>query len=118
MSTDPSASWSTPTFVDGRDIPWEDAGEGVKRKVMVYDANLMLVKVAFETGGIGSVHSHVHTQMSYVESGTFAITIADATRILQKGDTFYVPSNVRHGALCQEAGVLIDIFSPMRDDFI
>jgi quercetin dioxygenase-like cupin family protein len=118
MSTNPSTPWLTPTFVDGHDIPWEDAGEGVKRKVMVYDANLMLVKVAFETGGVGSAHNHVHTQMSYVESGTFAITIADETRILQKGDTFYVPSNVRHGALCQEAGVLIDIFSPMRDDFI
>lgn len=118
MNNNASAPFSTPNFVNEQHVPWVAAGEGIKRKVLVYDANLMLVKVAFEAGAVGTVHSHEHTQMSYVESGTFAITIADETRILQKGDTFYVPSNVRHGALCQEAGVLIDIFSPMRDDFI
>ncbi|GAB3756165.1 cupin domain-containing protein [Spirosoma pomorum] len=118
MTTNSSAPWSTPNFIAEQNIPWEDMGEGVRRKILVYDANLMLVKVAFETGGVGAIHQHVHTQMSYVESGTFAITIADETRILHTGDSFYVPSNIWHGAQCQEAGILIDIFSPMREDFV
>lgn len=113
-----SVTQSARLFVDDQTLPWESVGEGVKRKIMTYDASLMMVKVAFETGGVGAVHQHVHTQMSYVESGTFAITIADETRIIRQGDVFYVPSNVWHGAVCQEAGMLVDVFTPMREDFV
>lgn len=105
-------------FVDDSSLPWEVVAEGVKRKVMTYDANLMMVKVAFETGGIGAAHSHVHTQMSYVAGGVFSITIADETRIVRMGDAYYIPPNVWHGAVCEEAGVLIDVFTPMREDFL
>ena len=105
-------------FVDDQNLPWEPVAEGVKRKIMTYDANLMMVKVAFEAGGFGEPHSHVHTQVTYVASGAFSITIADETRVVRAGDAFYVPSNVWHGAVCQEAGMLVDVFTPMREDFI
>jgi quercetin dioxygenase-like cupin family protein len=105
-------------FVDDQSLPWESVGEGVKRKIMTYDANLMMVKVLFETGGIGAVHKHVHTQMSYIESGVFSITIGDETRTVRTGDAYYIPPNVLHGAVCLEAGMLVDIFTPMREDFV
>ncbi len=105
-------------FVSASDMPWEVVGEGVQRKIMSYDDNLMMVVVAFDTGGVGAVHQHVHTQMSYVESGMFTITIADEKRVLRAGDAFYIPPNVWHGAECIEAGTLVDVFTPMRADFI
>ncbi len=105
-------------FVAASGIAWEVVGEGVRRKIMSYDANLMMVVVAFETGGIGTPHQHVHTQMSYVESGVFTITIAGEKQVLRPGDAFYVPPNVWHGAECLEAGTLVDVFTPMRADFI
>ncbi|UFH57304.1 cupin domain-containing protein [Spirosoma sp. KNUC1025] len=105
-------------FVDDQNLPWEQVADGVKRKIMTYDANLMMVKVAFDAGGIGTPHSHRHTQMSYVASGAFSITIADETRIVREGDAYYIPPNVWHGAVCEEAGVLVDIFTPMREDFV
>ena len=105
-------------FVDDESLPWETVAEGVKRKIMTYDAHLMMVKVAFDAGGIGAVHQHVHTQMSYVASGTFSITIADETRIVRAGDAYYIPPNVWHGAVCEEAGMLVDSFTPMREDFV
>ncbi len=105
-------------FVDDQALPWEPVAEGVKRKIMTYDAHLMMVKVAFDAGGIGVAHSHVHTQMSYVASGVFSITIGDETRTVRAGDAFYIPSNVRHGAVCEEAGELVDVFTPMREDFL
>jgi quercetin dioxygenase-like cupin family protein len=105
-------------FIDDSELPWEDLGAGLKRKVMSYDDNLMMVKVAFEKGGIGSLHSHFHTQMSYVESGVFDITISGHTGTLKKGDAYYIPPDVIHGALCLEPGILIDIFTPMRADFV
>lgn len=105
-------------FVDDQTVSWESVAEGVKRKIMTYDANLMMVKVAFETGGIGTPHQHRHTQMSYVERGAFAITIGEETKTLRTGDVYYIPPDIRHGAVCLEAGVLIDVFTPMREDFV
>ena len=105
-------------FIDNAELPWQELGGGVKRKIMAYDDRLMLVKVAFETGGVGAVHQHVHTQITHVESGRFEIEIAGEKKILQAGDAFFIPSNVWHGAVCIEEGILIDTFSPAREDFI
>lgn len=105
-------------FVAADTIPWETVGPGLMRKVMTYDANLMMVLVNFESGAVGAMHTHPHTQMSYVQSGTFAITIGDDERVLTAGDAYYIPPHVRHGAVCREAGMLVDIFTPMRADFV
>ncbi|WP_310393792.1 cupin domain-containing protein [Hymenobacter sp.] len=107
-----------PLFCYDDKDPWTPVGEGVRRKVLTYDAQMMVVKVAFETGSIGPPHQHVHVQMSYVESGAFRVTVAGATRVLRAGDLFYAPSNVVHAVECLEAGVLLDTFHPMRADFV
>lgn len=109
---------TTKVFIENKDIPWEDMGNGVKRKIMSYDERLMVVKVAFEKEGEGSVHKHHHSQITHIESGVFEVEIAGEKKILSAGDGFYIPPNVLHGAVCKEAGVLIDVFSPMREDFV
>ena len=105
-------------FIDDTKLDWEHVAPGVSRKIMVYDDNLMLVKVSFETGGIGALHQHFHSQISHVESGVFEVEIGGDKKTLKAGDAFYAPPNVMHGVVCLEAGVLIDMFSPMRADFI
>ncbi|MEJ7644553.1 MAG: cupin domain-containing protein [Chryseolinea sp.] len=105
-------------FIFDSEIAWDDLGGGLKRKIMSFDNTMMMVKIAFETGSIGMLHNHVHTQMSYVESGAFEVTIGDRKEMLKEGDGFFIPSFVMHGVVCTEAGVLIDIFSPMREDFV
>lgn len=100
------------------DIPWEDLGNGIKRQLYGYDDKIMMVKVKFEKNAIGAIHSHPHTQVTYVESGTFKTTIGDEIKILRKGDGFYIPSNVAHGVICLETGVLVDVFAPGRNDFL
>lgn len=105
-------------FIENRDIPWEEVDKGMKRKIMAYDDKLMVVKVEFEKGGIGVLHQHYHSQITHVESGRFEVQINGEKKILAAGDAFYIPPNVIHGAVCLEAGVLIDVFSPMREDFI
>jgi quercetin dioxygenase-like cupin family protein len=76
------------------------------------------VRVEFEIDGVGAVHSHPEVQVTSVESGVFEIEINENKKILKAGDAFYVPSNARHGVVCMEAGVLVDVFSPMRVDFL
>lgn len=106
------------TLVEDKEVEWIELGGGIKRKVMAYDDQMMVVKVAFEAGGIGAMHSHPHTQASYVASGKFDITIDGKTKTLQVGDVYFVPSDLVHGAICLEAGELIDVFHPLREDFL
>jgi len=105
-------------FLIGDEIPWEVVSEGVKRKIMGYDDTIMLVNVAFEKGAIGAMHEHYHAQVTYVVSGQFEMTIGDVSKILKSGDSFYIEPQVCHGAVCLEAGLLIDVFSPIREDFM
>ena len=100
------------------EIQWEPAGEGVQRQVMAYDGQIMLVKVKFETGAVGAPHTHYHSQASYIVSGKFELTIGDEKKVLVAGDGYYVEPDMLHGAVCLEAGVLIDCFTPMRADVL
>ena len=105
-------------FARDADHSWEVTGEGVRRKVLTYDKGVMMVRVAFEAGAVGTPHQHPHVQCSLIESGSFDITIAGRTERLGAGDSFLVPPNALHGAVAVEAGVLVDVFVPMREDFL
>ena len=109
---------SMKVFIRDKDQSWEPAAPGIKRKIMAWDDRLMLVKVEFEKDAVGSLHQHPHSQISHVESGVFEIEINKEKKVLSAGDAFYIPPDVIHGAVCLEAGVLIDVFSPMRSDFL
>jgi len=105
-------------FIENDAIPWETVGKGVRRKIMAYDKSLMVVKVAFEAGGVGAVHEHYHSQITHIESGKFEVEINGEKKVLSAGDAYYIPPHVLHGAVCLEAGMLVDVFSPMREDFV
>jgi quercetin dioxygenase-like cupin family protein len=96
----------------------EDLGNGMHRKLLGYDENLMLVKVWFDKGAVGEVHAHPHTQTAYVVKGKFEVCVDGKTETLEAGGCFFVPSGADHGAVCLEEGILLDIFSPAREDFL
>ena len=100
------------------DLKWESVGEGVRRQIMGYDGQLMMVKVEFKKGGVGNMHAHYHSQTTYVVSGIFELTINGEKQILKAGEGYYVEPDAIHGCVCLEAGVLIDCFSPIRADFL
>jgi len=104
-------------FLFGKDVPIEDIGGGITRQTLGHNDELMLVKAIFEDGAEGYQHQHYHSQVTYVESGVFDVTIDGVTKRLSTGDSFFIPPNVMHGAICLKAGVLLDVFSPIREDF-
>ena len=108
---------SNPFQIDN-ELAWEDLGKGIKRQLFGFNETVMMVKVLFEKGAVGEVHKHPHTQVSYVESGSFEMTIGDEVKILNAGDGFYVQPDVLHGTVCLQPGILVDVFSPMRQDFL
>lgn len=95
-----------------------DLGGGTERRILAYDSPLMAVEVAFETGSEGVPHAHPHTQLSYVLSGSFRYAVEDESVILNPGDSIVVPSGLTHGTVCLQKGVLLDVFTPQRDDFL
>ena len=101
-----------------KDVALKDLGGGVTRRVLAYSENLMIVEVNFEAGGVGSVHTHPHSQNTYVKCGRFRFTIDGEPVEVGPGDTIAFPPEIPHGTLCLEAGTLIDMFSPMRKDFL
>ncbi|MBO9591764.1 MAG: cupin domain-containing protein [Niabella sp.] len=105
-------------FQVNNETPWQDAGPGAQRQVYGFGDNLMLVKVQFEKGAVGAVHTHPHSQASYVAGGAFEVTIGDQKKVVVAGDGFYVPPHIPHGCTCLEAGMLVDAFSPCREDFL
>jgi quercetin dioxygenase-like cupin family protein len=100
------------------DAEWQSVDTGVSRKVMGYDRGIMMVLVRFEAGAVGALHHHEHRQVSYVASGRFEATIDGEKTILKAGDGYLVRPNLVHGVVALEAGMLVDVFSPAREDFI
>lgn len=96
----------------------QPAGEGVTRRVLAYCQDLMCVENTFEKGACGALHHHPHTQITYVVSGRFEFEIDGEKRVVTAGDTMLKMNGVTHGCVCLEAGVLLDIFTPMREDFV
>jgi quercetin dioxygenase-like cupin family protein len=105
-------------FFFGNEREYEDLGGGVKRKILSYDQNLMTVEVVFEKGAVGAMHHHPHEQCTIVLEGAFEFTIGDETKVVRKGDSLYKQPNIEHGCVCLEAGKLLDVFTPRRDDFL
>ena len=118
MTPTPSSDIPAHSFVADTAVAWETTGFGVHRKVLAHGPELMLTRVAFEADGVGARHQHPHAQLSYVESGAFAYTINNETLTLRVGDSCYVPPLAWHGVVCLEAGVLVDAFTPRREDFL
>lgn len=104
-------------FFDGAS-DWEDLGGGVSRQFVGYNSQQMMVKVKFEKGAIGAMHHHFHSQVTYVAGGQFEVTVDDQTKVLKDGDGFFAQPNIEHGVKCLEAGLLIDVFTPLREDFL
>ncbi|MCR5862072.1 cupin domain-containing protein [Flavobacterium sp. J372] len=100
------------------DCGWQEIDENVQRQITGFNAGLMMVNVLFKKGGIGPLHSHPHTQATYIAKGVFEVTIGGETKTLGAGDSFFVMPNMVHCVVCHEDGMLVDVFNPVREDFI
>ena len=110
---------SPPTpFAKAADTPWQAMAKGVRRQVLGHGTDLMIVRVEFEAGAVGALHHHPHRQASYVANGRFEVTVGENRSELLPGDCFYASADVPHGVRAIEAGTLIDVFTPIREDLL
>jgi quercetin dioxygenase-like cupin family protein len=97
---------------------WQQVAPGVRRQILGHGPDLMMVRVDFDAGAIGTVHHHPHRQVTYVAAGTFEATVGVETGKIGPGDCFFVVADAPHGVVALTAGTLIDVFTPQRDDFL
>jgi quercetin dioxygenase-like cupin family protein len=91
---------------------------GLKRRVLAYNDKLFLVEHEMVKGWVGAVHSHPHEQVVYVVHGHLKVTCQGKTFELRTGDSFVVRGGVEHGASAIQDSVVIDVFTPFREDYI
>ncbi len=90
---------------------------GLAREVLAHSPQLMLVRHHFDKGWIGAAHSHPHHQLVYVLSGSITITAEGETLTARPGDSFVIDGGVTHQATALEDSVVLDVFTPIRDDY-
>jgi quercetin dioxygenase-like cupin family protein len=102
------------------ETPWTDLGDGIRRKIVGHTPELMSVLVQFDKGAVGTAHAHDgHDQIAYVIAGAFECEVGGVKRVLRTGDAFIAARHTRHGVVALEpASMLLDQFSPRRDDYL
>lgn len=97
---------------------WQQAEQGVKRKILQTGDGIMMMEVRFEAGAEGYAHSHPHEQMTYCLDGKFEFHIDGEQHLLKTGEVLYIPSGAVHGVRALESGGLLDAFTPVREDLL
>jgi len=90
---------------------------GLRRQVMSYSPAMMLVRHTMAKGWVGTRHSHPHEQMVYIVSGRIRFEHPGGVFEVGPGDSFLVPGDVEHQASALEASEVLDIFTPMREEY-
>jgi quercetin dioxygenase-like cupin family protein len=103
---------------DWDSVPVEELGGGVSRQMIVGE-QLMVCRLRFAPQVVTTAHDHPHEQITLVERGRVRFIIGNEERIAQAGDVLHFPPGLWHGAtMLDEEVVLIDIFTPLREDFL
>ena len=98
------------------DSEWVQMTAGVKRRIKEDGEKVMLIEVRFEAGAAVAAHSHPHEQATYVASGRMEFTVDGKLIEVGAGESLLLRSNVPHAARALEASVIVDAFSPPRED--
>jgi len=109
-------------FISPEEIQYIELMPGVKSRILtgMLGEKMMMVLTTIEPGATVPSHAHPHEQIGMVFSGKASFRIDDEEREVSKGDFFSIPANVDHEATCisAEPFVALDIFCPVRNDFV
>ncbi len=109
---------TNPRHTDWTKVPVEHLEEGIERQMIVGET-MMLCRLRLAPRVVTPAHDHPHEQITLVEQGSALFIIGDEERIAQAGDVLHFPPGTWHGAtILDQEVVLLDIFSPIREDFL
>lgn len=111
----------SPAIFNSNEIPWEDLGNGMKRKVL-FNNNLtfVLLEINRPVNLNEEIipHSHPQEQITYLQEGKLLVKLGDIEKIMESGGIDVIPPNIPHGVrVLSDKIILIDVFTPTREDF-
>jgi quercetin dioxygenase-like cupin family protein len=92
--------------------------KGVKLKTLVYGESTLFTEFRLEKGSELPLHAHPHEQTGYLISGKIRLSIGEDTFDAEPGDSWCIPGNVEHRAAILADSVAIEVFSPVREDYL
>src|SRR5882757_4342071 len=106
------------SLVQTEDIKSFHPEPGMVRQVLAHNQKLMLIRHFFEKDWVGAKHSHPHEQLVYIVKGKIHVEIAGRTPFdVATGESFTVDGGVDHQAWALEESEVLDIFTPVREDY-
>lgn len=97
---------------------WQHISEEIRRKILSPGKEMMSMLVEFKRGGYGSEHAHPHEQLGYVVNGKIKMTVGGNEIVVCAGEQVWVPGNVPHSVLALEDSLLLETFTPLREDLL
>ncbi len=104
-------------FITGQDVSRIEMLKGVHRKTMATTDEVMLCEFFLERDAVVPTHQHMNDQVGYVISGELEMTIGGVVQVCNAGDTYAIPGGVMHSARAIVDCLVIDAFSPPRNDY-
>jgi len=105
-------------FVTSDDKGYLDVLEKIRMKTLVYGDKTLMAEFRLEKGAKLPRHSHPHEQTGYLISGQMELIIGTSTHSVSPGDSWCIPGEVEHHAVAREDSVAIEVFSPVREDYL
>ncbi|HPQ36640.1 MAG TPA: cupin domain-containing protein [Synergistaceae bacterium] len=108
------------SFVEHHAVPVRAlyGNQEMEQRILAWGGSLMLSEVNFASGVVLDSHKHPHEQITYVCEGKIRFTLGEEEKILCQGDSVYIPPEVPHAVEVLEDFRGIDVFSPVRKDFL
>jgi quercetin dioxygenase-like cupin family protein len=105
-------------FEKHSEVGYQPALDGIDRKTLVYGERTLMTEFRLHKGAVLPRHSHPHEQTGYLVKGRIRLFIGSEAREVQPGDSWCIPGGVEHGAEIMEDAVAIEVFSPIRNDYL
>ena len=103
--------------VKATDVEPVEMAPGVWRRTLSWGERLMVVQVVLEEGAVVPAHRHPHEQITYIVEGKLSMDVEGRTHVLVPGDSLLFPANVEHGATALKRTLVVDSFSPPREEY-
>jgi quercetin dioxygenase-like cupin family protein len=111
-------SYASKTFIFGKDVTPVEMLPGIVRKTLSYSDSMLVCEVRLAKGAVLPSHHHVHEQSSNIISGSVRYTVGEEEHIVGAGDSVMLGSDMPHAVEALEDTLVIDIFSPVRPEYI
>ena len=92
--------------------------DGIKRKTLAFGEKTLMTKFLLDKGANLPLHGHPQEQTGFLVSGHIRLTIGNETHDIYQGDSWSIPADVMHGAAIVEDSAALEVFSPVREDYL